>query len=87
MRRLLQLLTVFDWVSPTVGLVDDVVNPGADFVMDSENYDKAVDTLQGQYSFSGGHLGGGGSSWYIKVDQKDERDVKRILGRAGVTRK
>lgn len=83
MRRLLEALTVFDWVTPSVGLVDDVVNPGAHFLMDSKNYDKACAALEG-FDFHGEHLAGGGSTYAIKVDKKHERAVKRKLGMAGV---
>ena len=82
MRTILKALTVFNWVTPTLDLIEDVVVGGKPYVMDDANYLKAQDTLKG-VNYRGGHNAGTFSN-IIMIDDADVDKAERQLNLAGV---
>lgn len=84
MRRLVELLTVFDWVTPSIDFAEDLIKGGTLLEMDRKNWKKALPALEG-VDYRGGHKGGGSSTYGIIVKDEDAAEVEQQLSAAGVT--
>ena len=82
MRSVLKALTVFNWVTPTLDIIEDAIVGGTPFIMDDANYLKAIGILR-NVGYRGGHVAGTFSNCIV-VDDRDAAEVERQLNMAGV---